>query len=110
MLQAQRTDIREKYLPIAQTWVAEDEGNICGFISLLDNYIGGLFIHPNYQGRGIGAALINKASAEKSTLTVGVYAKNENARKFYEKVGFSFVDQELQEETGEIVLNMALDK
>ncbi len=110
LLQAQKIQIKEKYLPIAETWVAEDMGCIWGFVSLLDNYVGGLFIHPRYQGKGVGTALINKASTKKGSLTVGVYEKNKSAKKFYEKVGFSFIDQEIQTETGEVILNMILDK
>jgi putative acetyltransferase len=110
LLQFQKKEIEYKYLAIATTWVAEESGIICGFISLLDNYIGGLFIDTQYQGRGIGKSLIDKAIDEKDFLTVGVYAKNKNARKFYQKTGFSFVGEELQKDTGEVVINMILNR
>ncbi len=109
MLVEQQKEIRNKYLPIAETWVAEENKIICGFISLIDHYVGGLFINLQYQGNGIGTALIEMAKTEKGVLTVGVYVKNINARAFYEKMGFVPINEELQIETGEIVLNMILN-
>ena len=108
MLVKQQREVQEKYLPIAETWVAEDESVICGFVSLIDHYVGGLFVSPKYQGKAIGTALIEKAKIDKGVLTVGVYAKNIKAKEFYEKMGFILVGEELQDETGEIVLDMIL--
>jgi len=105
---AQKKDLREKYLPQAESWVAIEEGEIVGFISLLGDYIGGLFIAPNYQGRGIGKKLVAKALETRKTLEVGVYKKNVAATSFYKACGFEYVNEEFQPETGEIVLNMIM--
>ena len=105
-LKEQKNLIRDTYLPMAETWVVEEDGEIQGFISLLDHYVGGLFIHPDHQGLGIGRRLIEKAFQEKGFLTVGVYEKNLAARKFYERMGFLYENEEVQEETGEVVLNL----
>ncbi len=103
---AHKDDLRDIYLPIAETWIAEEDGEIVGFISLLDKYIGALFIKPSWQGQLVGTKLINQVTQIKDTLTVGVYKKNQKARQFYEKRGFVFVNEEMQNETGEMVQNM----
>lgn len=41
MWESHKEELRNKYLPIAETWVAEESGILIGFISLLGNYIGG---------------------------------------------------------------------
>ncbi|CDX01440.1 Acetyltransferase, GNAT [Desulfitobacterium hafniense] len=105
--EAEKTTIRDQYLPLAETWVAEEEGKVIGFISLLDQYIGGLFVEPSQQGKGAGTQLIQRAQEEKGHLTVGVYSKNSAARGFYRKHGFRKTNEELQTETGEIVINKA---
>jgi len=48
--ESHKEELRNKYLPIAETWVAEENGILIGFISLLGNYIGGLFVAPTKQG------------------------------------------------------------
>jgi len=96
--------LREKYIPIAETWIAEQDGKILGFISLLDHLIGGLFVDLSSQGKGIGGALIRHAQEIRTQpLSVEVFEKNERARRFYKKCGFTFKAQTLQEESGEMV-------
>ena len=51
-LRAQRRLIEEIYLPQAETWVACLDGIPIGFISLIDTFVGGLFVAPTHQGQG----------------------------------------------------------
>lgn len=44
--------IREDLMPIAETWVVEEDGELVAFMSLLDDLIGGLFTHPDHRGKG----------------------------------------------------------
>lgn len=104
--EAHKEELRTKYLPGAETWVAEEGGDLLGFLSLMGNYIGGLFVAPGKQGAGIGTKLIEQAKKEKGSLKVGVYKKNIAAQKFYVKKGFKYLNEEIQRETGEIVINM----
>lgn len=87
-LREQQTLIEEKYLPSAETWVACFGTARVGFISLLGNYVGGLFVAPARQGRGIGRALVAHALALKGELELEVYTGNEQAFRFYEGLGF----------------------
>ena len=109
MWESHKGELRNKYLPIAETWVAEESGNLIGFISLIGNYIGALFIAATKQGKGVGTKLIEQARREKEHLNVGVYSKNIDARRFYIKKGFTYLSEEVQPETGEILINMTLE-
>ncbi len=60
-LAEEKRKIRHVYLPNAQTWVYEGQGKPVGFISLIDNEVGAIFVHPSMHRRGIGRALMDKA-------------------------------------------------
>jgi GNAT superfamily N-acetyltransferase len=109
LLLRQREEVIMKYLLIADSWVAEEDGEVLGFISMLEKYIGGLFVSPRHQRKKVGSSLINKVKEDKGSLAVGVYEKNPGAKLFYEKLGFRYVNKELQSETNEYVLNMVLN-
>lgn len=105
--QVHADDLRGKYLPAADTWVWEEAGKIVGFLSLMGSYVGGLFILPEWQGRGIGGRFIELAKQEHGYLTVGVYHKNEKAKRFYAYCGFRYESEEVQPETGELIINLS---
>ena len=71
--------IESQYLPSAETWVACRGGRPVGFISLIDSFIGGLFVAPDQQGHGIGRALVAHALSLKGTLMLEVYTDNDQA-------------------------------
>ena len=60
----ERFNIANNYLPAAETWVWEEDGKVVGFISLIGNEIGGIFVDPTSQGSGIGKSL-QPASRER---------------------------------------------
>jgi len=96
-LAADLDKVRDVYLPMADTWVAVGravgdavgERRPLGFIGLLDNHVGGLFVDPLCHGRGLGTALIAHAAGRLGSLTVEVYARNHAALAFYRRCGFS---------------------
>ncbi len=87
LLRAQKKLIEEIYLPKAETSVALLGQTPVGFIGLLDSFIGGLFVDPDYGRRGIGRALVEHALERRAELTLEVYAANEKACAFYQKIG-----------------------
>jgi ribosomal protein S18 acetylase RimI-like enzyme len=88
-LDEQQALVEQVYLPKAETWVAVAAGQPVGFIGLLGHFIGGLFVAPEGQGRGIGRALVGHAAARQGSLELEVYARNEGALRFYQRLGFT---------------------
>lgn len=106
VVKAQR-DLRKVYLPVTETWVYEIDDNIVGFISMLNNEIGGLFVLPQFQGKGIGAALVNFVASKFSELEVEVFDRNSIGRGFYEKYGFKLVKIYFHNESNETVRRLS---
>ncbi len=104
--------VSDMYLPQAETWVACLEGKPVGFLGLIDTYIGGLFVSPDAQGRGIGQALIAHGQKQKGSLTLDVYAKNLRTVAFYQKQGFVETDRRPTDKDGlpfeEISMSLSL--
>ena len=89
-----RTRFRNEIAPHQMVWVAVDGADgdrIVGFISMVvaDGYIDQLFVDPDVQGRGVGAALTAKAKElAPRGLSLHTLQRNAPARAFYEKHGF----------------------
>jgi len=96
----QKSAMKDKYLPLAENFIFEEEGQIAGFISLVGEHVCALFVAPEMQGRGIGKALLEYAKTLKGRLSLKVYRENENALRFYEKCGFVAAGEEIDEYTG----------
>ncbi|MGK7915973.1 MAG: GNAT family N-acetyltransferase [Prochloraceae cyanobacterium] len=105
---SERDNIPKVYLPNAETWVAEQDDRAIGFISLLGNEVGAIFVHPNYHGQGIGHKLMDKARELRGELIVEVFAANDIGRNFYHKYGFELVEQKVHEQTGLEILRLRL--
>lgn len=107
-LAAERDNIQNVYLPNAETWVYELAGGVVAFISLIGNEVGGLFVDPEYQRRGIGQRLMDKARSLRGELEVEVFLANRIGRAFYDQCGFEPVLQRIHEPTGQHVLRLRL--
>jgi len=101
-----KSDMRSIYMPNAESWVYEEDNSIMGFISMLDNEIGGLFVLPDKQSRGIGSSLVDFVSQSHSALEVEVFKKNSIGRAFYEKYGFKLQKQYFHEASSNEVLRL----
>ena len=99
--------VRDTYLPQSNTILWEENGQIAGFVSLLDKtYIGGIFVDPKLQGKGIGSALMLTLQQIWPILSLRVYAKNLRAVQFYRRHGFKILMSEIDKNTGEEELLM----
>lgn len=107
---AERRQIAEDWLPTAETTVYELEGSVVGFLSLVGNEVGGLFVDPEHQGRGIGRTLMDGARDSRPFLELDVFEANAAARGFYEAYGFVYVDRHTNEATGHNELRLRLDR
>lgn len=99
-LQEQRALTESVYLPNSETWVACKVGEPVGFIGLLDTLIGGLFVEPTLQGGGVGRALIAHALKLKGELSLEVYADNQKAVAFYQRLGFEETSRRAEDSEG----------
>ncbi len=101
--------IRDELMPIAETWVVEDQGELVAFMSLLNDLIGGLFTHPDHQGKGHGRALVEHARERYDPVFVEVFEANEKARRFYRKCGFVDHERRIDEDSGlpQLILRLA---
>ncbi len=88
-LDQERFNIPNLYLPNADTWVADINGTVVGFIALLGNEVGAIFVEPKFQGAGVGTALMNKAQGIHGDLEVEVFQANSIGRKFYHSYGLN---------------------
>ena len=86
-----RNDMRQLYIPNSKTWVYESGNSIVAFISMHDNEIGGLFVLPQYQSKGIGSELVDFVIKGHPVIEVEVFERNVMGRAFYEKYGFKLV-------------------
>jgi ribosomal protein S18 acetylase RimI-like enzyme len=83
---------RETIRPGANLWVAEDQGQILGYLAMKGSYLDRLYVKPHAQRKGVGLALLQKAQEVSPTgLELHTHQENTKARKFYEKHGFSVV-------------------
>lgn len=80
---------RHHILITNRVWVVEMVGRPVAFLAMNNDFIDRLYIHPDFQRRGIGERLLNFAR-EKSPEHLWLYTLqiNLNARAFYEKNGF----------------------
>ena len=104
----ERNQIRDVYLPNAETWVFEQNGVVVGFVALMGNEVGGLFVDTDYHGKGIGRALMDHVKSIRDVLELLVFEDNKVGRAFYEKYGFRQVGEEIHEETSFMQLRLRL--
>jgi ribosomal protein S18 acetylase RimI-like enzyme len=71
-----------------ETWVAEAHGRIAALLVLRGDSLDQLYVHPRYQRRGIGSALLAHARRRRRRIRLYTFESNEPARAFYEKHGF----------------------
>ncbi len=92
-------------------WVWDEDGAVQGFsvADPRDGTIFGLFIHPDYEGRGIGRALLPKACEDLraagfavARLTTGAGTR---AERFYRTNGW---EEAGRQENGEIIFQKLL--
>lgn len=107
-LEQERQNIRELYMPNAETWVWESDGQVVGYVALLGKEIGGLFVDPDFHRGGIGRGLVEWARDLHGDLEVEVFEKNVIGRAFYDRLGFQFLRRSTHRETGFDLLRLRL--
>ncbi|MFN3652190.1 MAG: N-acetyltransferase [Armatimonadota bacterium] len=106
---AELENVRNTYLPLADTWVYEEEGEVRGFISLLESHVAALFVRPESQGQGIGRQLLQHARSLRGRLSLDVFTENVRSRAFYARCGFRETKESLHVPTGRLQVRMELE-
>ena len=73
------------------------DGHAIGYLGVSEResatFIDQIEIVPNYQGQGIGTALINNVLARGRPVDLGVLKVNDDARRLYERLGFRVIGE-----------------
>lgn len=94
--------MRNIYLISSQNFVYIDEnGEITGFVAMVDDYLAAIFVTPDKQGQGIGKKLLDEVKHNHNTITLTVYSRNEQAIQFYKREGFEETEERTDTNTGE---------
>jgi GNAT superfamily N-acetyltransferase len=74
-------------------FVAEEGGAVVGFASWQDDELLSLFVHPDFQGRGIGSAFVSACfeDAARRDATISVVKFVLGAEEFYDRHGLLIV-------------------
>ncbi|WP_026972032.1 GNAT family N-acetyltransferase [Aliagarivorans marinus] len=94
-------------------FIAEINGQVVGFADLQkDGYIDHFFCHADYQGIGVGRALMAHIFAVGSEKGVSHYysAVSITARPFFERFGFRVVKEQQMEVNGLLLSNFLMEK
>ena len=93
--------VKNIYIPMADSFVYEDDKGIKGFISIINNeFIGALFVDTDNQGSGIGKKLIDFVMHKYNHLRLAVYKENKKSVDFYISRGFKIIKEQLNEDSG----------
>ncbi len=87
-----RRRFRDEYVNEAEVWLARSPDRVAAFMVLFPEgrWLEQLFVHPDFQGQGLGRALIALAQFRcPQGLELDTPAENISARDFYRRRGFS---------------------
>ncbi|HOO91195.1 MAG TPA: N-acetyltransferase [Syntrophales bacterium] len=93
-------DMRNRYIPASETYVYIEDGITKGFFSLHGDTLAAMFVSPDFQGKGIGQQLMDKAKSLRGTLHLAVYQENPKGIDFYLKCGFVITKETVDNHTG----------
>lgn len=78
----------------AHSVLARMGDKILGFITVEDGWINHLYVDPSAQDRGVGSSLLRNAlDHADGHLELWVFRDNQFARQFYQRFGFSLVEE-----------------
>ena len=60
-------------IPKAEVLLSEENGQIRGFIGLIDTYIAGIFVRAAEQSKGVGTGLLHTVMKSRDNLRLNVY-------------------------------------
>ncbi|NTV23534.1 MAG: GNAT family N-acetyltransferase [Nanoarchaeota archaeon] len=78
---------------------------IIGTASIKDNWVSGVFVHPDHMSKGVGKALMERIEAIAkdngfSTIKLG---SSTTAQGFYRKLGYKEIKEIVDEKVGKVI-------
>lgn len=98
--------MRKTYLPSSETFVCEENDQILGFYSLVDNNLAAIFVDVELQGVGIGKKMLEDAKDKRLEINLSVYKKNKKSLYFYLRNDFKIIQEQMDVNTNEIEILM----
>jgi putative acetyltransferase len=95
------------------TWIAEIEGRQVGFSDLEpDGHVDMLYVHPDFQRRGVASALLRHVEEVAHTLGLRrLYTEASiTARPFFEGAGFGVIAQQIVTVRGQSMPHYRMEK
>lgn len=87
-----REFVKEHLFPACEVWGAFAP-ELVGVIALQPSWVDQLYVLPGRQGDGIGKALLDVAKNAYTDLSLWTFQRNASARSFYERNGFTAVEE-----------------
>ncbi|MEP2025208.1 MAG: N-acetyltransferase [Reichenbachiella sp.] len=109
-MEHEKKKVREIYLPNTVTWVVSSGDELEGFISMIGNEVGAIFVHPDKHGQGLGKQLMDHVSESHPELEVEVFKENKIGRAFYDRYGFEPIAESVHEPTNQKLIRMKFKK
>lgn len=82
-----------------EIYIAVDGNKVAGIVAFNESEVNQLYIHIDYQGRGLGKKLLELAKANSiGRLTLYTFEVNKKAQRFYEKNGFKIIGRGYENE------------
>ncbi len=79
---------------VAQLETAQRGPFVVGYARFPDGWLDDLYVHPDHQGQGVGAALLELVQAQRPAgFCLWVFESNLPARRFYEQHGLVALDR-----------------
>ncbi len=95
-----------RLLPRLEVYVYEIDGYVAGFIGVDEGYIQGLFVEKEYRGQGIGTKLLRYVLELYDFIELDVFENNYGAVCFYENRKFQKMEEQINEDLGEVEYRM----
>lgn len=95
------------------TWIAEIDGKAAGFADLTaDGCLDMMFVHPEFQRRGVASRLLARAQDEAGKLGIDEIHTEASltARPFFEARGFQVAARQAVEKRGQVLGNFLMKK
>ncbi len=95
-----------RLIPASEVYVYEIDGRVVGFIGVDEGYVNGIFVEKDFRGLGIGTRLLAYVSEIYDVIELHVFENNFGAVRFYENRRFIKIDEEINEDLGEVEYKM----